>query len=75
MAEKKIKSVRIRAVIVRRRREASIAERTARAPRIVRLSRATAGMRSAVPARRWVRRGKRPVSRRGRIYGTVLLRL
>ena len=59
MAEKKIESVRIRVAIVRPHRAASIAERIARVPRIVRLSRATAVMRNVPPGRHWVRRGKR----------------
>jgi hypothetical protein len=65
---RKLKSVRIRVAIVRRRRATSIAVRTARVPRIVRLSRATAAMWSALPARRRVRRVKRSGFQ---IYGTV----
>ena len=42
---RKLKSVRIRVATVRPHRAASIAERTARVPRIVRRLRATAGMR------------------------------
>jgi hypothetical protein len=53
-SRRRLKSVRIRVVIVRRQRAASIA----RFPRIVRLSRATAGMRNVVRAKR-VRRDKR----------------
>src|SRR5713226_575385 len=56
---KKLKSVRIRVAIVRRRRAASIAERTARVLPTGRRSRATAGMRSVAPARGWVRLNKR----------------
>src|SRR6266849_10812934 len=64
---KKLKSVRIRVAIVRRRRAASIAERTARVLPTGRLSRATAGMRNARPAnwqalqdKRWARLKPRP---------------
>jgi hypothetical protein len=56
---RKLKSVRIRAAIVRPHQAVSIAERTARVPRIVRPSRATAGMRSVLLARQWGRRDKR----------------
>src|SRR5438477_10709662 len=50
--KRKLKSASIRDAIVRRRRAASIAERTARVLRTGRRSRATAGIWSVAPARR-----------------------
>jgi len=60
----KFKNVHIRVATVRRHRAASIAERTVRAPRTVRLSRAAAGMRS-------VRRDKRCTRNKNRDLASI----